>query len=118
MNKLIQNVYGLQSKNGGISLEPRSQINDLPESLQVLEGQMRECFGRVVYSHKTHEKCADILLETPVKNEIGTLIVLSSITDSWMLFFAVSVRKKSGQSLLVLFLQFFSALLCTRRTII
>ncbi len=23
---------------------------------------MRECFGRVVYSHKTHEKCADILL--------------------------------------------------------
>ena len=23
---------------------------------------MRECYGRVVYSHKTHEKCADILL--------------------------------------------------------
>jgi hypothetical protein len=28
----------------------------------VLEGQLRECFGRVVYTHKTHEKCADILL--------------------------------------------------------
>jgi len=27
-----------------------------------LEGQLRECYGRVVYSHKTHEKCADILL--------------------------------------------------------
>ena len=26
-----------------------------------LEGQIRECYGRVVYSHKTHEKCADIL---------------------------------------------------------
>lgn len=28
----------------------------------VLEGQLRECYGRVVYTHKTHEKCADILL--------------------------------------------------------
>jgi len=28
----------------------------------ILEGQLRECYGRVVYSHKTHEKCADILL--------------------------------------------------------
>ena len=25
-----------------------------------LEAQLRECFGRVAYSHKTHEKCADI----------------------------------------------------------
>jgi hypothetical protein len=29
---------------------------------EILEAQLRECFGRVVYSHKTHEKCADILL--------------------------------------------------------
>ncbi len=28
----------------------------------VLESQLRVCYGRVVYSHKTHEKCADILL--------------------------------------------------------
>ena len=27
----------------------------------LVEGQLRECYGRVVYSHKTHEKCADIL---------------------------------------------------------
>jgi len=26
-----------------------------------LEAQMRECYGRVVWTHKTHEKCADIL---------------------------------------------------------
>jgi len=31
------------------------------ESMQVIESQIRECYGRVVYSHKTHEKCADIL---------------------------------------------------------
>jgi hypothetical protein len=30
------------------------------EATQLLETQLRECFGRVVYSHKTHEKCADI----------------------------------------------------------
>lgn len=28
----------------------------------IIEGQLRECYGRVVYSHKTHEKCCDILL--------------------------------------------------------
>lgn len=28
--------------------------------LSPLEAQLRECFGRVAYSHKTHEKCADI----------------------------------------------------------
>lgn len=33
------------------------------DNINVLEGQLRECYGRVVYSHKTHEKCADILLE-------------------------------------------------------
>lgn len=29
---------------------------------QILEGQLRECYGRVVYTHKAHEKCADALL--------------------------------------------------------
>lgn len=32
------------------------------ENATILEGQIRECFGRVVYTHKTHEKQADILL--------------------------------------------------------
>jgi hypothetical protein len=43
-------------------LEPHSQTNDTSDPRSVFEGQLRECFGRVVYSHKTHEKCADILL--------------------------------------------------------
>ncbi|EIA1497119.1 SLATT domain-containing protein [Vibrio alginolyticus] len=34
----------------------------LSEKELALEGQLRECYGRVVYSHKTHEKCSDILL--------------------------------------------------------
>ena len=47
----------------------------------MIEGQVRECYGRVVYSHKTHEKCADILL-----GRLGTIklcqIVLSSFTTA------------------------------------
>ena len=43
-------------------METHSHIKDSPESKQVLEGQLRELYGRTVYSHKTHEKCADILL--------------------------------------------------------
>jgi hypothetical protein len=30
-----------------------------PSDRDLLEAQLRECFGRVAYSHKTHEKCAD-----------------------------------------------------------
>ena len=40
-----------------------SQVENAPEPRLVIEAQLRESFGRVVYSHKTQEKCADILLE-------------------------------------------------------
>lgn len=43
-------------------METQTEYNDAPDSKAVLEGQLRECFGRVVYTHKTQEKCADILL--------------------------------------------------------
>lgn len=38
-----------------------SETSFSSDAAVVLEGQLRECFGRVVYSHKTHEKCADIV---------------------------------------------------------
>lgn len=60
-------------------MEQHSQTDDTPDSRAILEGQLRECFGRVVYSHKTHEKCADILL-----TRLSTIklwqIILSAIT--------------------------------------
>lgn len=49
------------------------------DSRNLIEGQVRECYGRVVYSHKTHEKCADILLSQLSKIKLWQ-IVLSSIT--------------------------------------
>ena len=50
-------------------------------SRDLVEGQVRECYGRVVYSHKTHEKCADILLERLSKIKFWQ-ILLSSITTA------------------------------------
>ncbi len=33
------------------------------EQKYIIESQIRELYGRVVYTHKTHEKCADVLKE-------------------------------------------------------
>ena len=60
-------------------MEHHSQTNDIPETRDILEGQLRECYGRVVYSHKTHEKCSDILL-TRLSNIKLWQIVLSALT--------------------------------------
>lgn len=62
-------------------MEQHSQTNDTPESRSVLEGQLRESYGRVVYSHKTHEKCADILLSRLSRIKIWQ-IVLSAVTTA------------------------------------
>lgn len=58
-------------------MEPISPTDG--EAVRILEGQLRECFGRVVYSHKTHEKCADILLDR-LSNIKVAQIVLSALT--------------------------------------
>jgi len=51
------------------------------DSREIVEGQVRDCYGRVVYTHKTHEKCADILL-----SRLSTIklwqIILSSVTTA------------------------------------
>lgn len=45
------------------------------ESMVPLEAQIRECFGRVVYSHKAHEKCADICADRLGKIKLWQLIL-------------------------------------------
>lgn len=51
----------------------------MTKTLSAIEGQLRECYGRAVYSHKTHEKCADILLARLGRIKL-LQIVLSAIT--------------------------------------
>ena len=62
-------------------MEQHSQTDDTPQSRSILDSQVRECYGRVVYSHKTHEKCADILLSTLARIRM-LQIVLSAITTA------------------------------------
>ena len=66
-------------------MEPHSQVNDSLESKQVLEGQLRECFGRVVYSHKTHEKCSDILVKRLSRIKFWQIILSAIVTSSFLL---------------------------------
>lgn len=62
-------------------MEQHSQTENSDASRRILEGQLRECYGRVVYSHKTHEKCADILLERLGRIKLWQ-ILLSAITTA------------------------------------
>lgn len=55
--------------------------NSQVDSTALLEAQVRECFGRVVYSHKTHEKCADILHSRLGRIKLAQLI-LSALTTA------------------------------------
>jgi len=53
-------------------------------SKSALEAQVRECFGRVVYSTKTHEKCADLCMGRLQWIKIAQ-IVLSALTTGGLL---------------------------------
>lgn len=55
--------------------------------IDLLEAQIRECYGRVVYTHKVHEKCADILNSRNHKFKC-VQIILSVLTTSGILTFS------------------------------
>lgn len=60
-------------------MEQHSQASNAPNIRKILESQLRESYGRVVYSHKTHEKCADIL-HSKLSNIKFWQIALSALT--------------------------------------
>ena len=62
-------------------MEQNSQI-EIDSQYALLESQIRECFGRVVYSHKTHEKCADISLSRHKLIKIAQIILSAIVTTS------------------------------------
>lgn len=69
-------------------MEQNSQI-------KILEDQIRECYGRVVWAHKTHEKCADIL--NSKNNNIKLWqIILSAITTSGIFITVLGDSKEAG----------------------
>lgn len=70
----------LRKLNGGKYMEQDSHGKEGFQK-EVLEAQVRESFGRVVYSHKTHEKCADIAFRLHKRLKL-TQIVLSAIVTT------------------------------------
>jgi len=52
-----------------------------------IAGQLRECYARVIYSHKTHEKCADILLSRLSKIKLAQIILASLTTVGFISVF-------------------------------
>ena len=62
--------------------------NSLPDKtgqMEILESQIRECFGRVVYSHKTQEKCADIVLKLHKQLKLLLIIISAIMTTSLLI---------------------------------
>lgn len=48
--------------------------------IHALEDQVRECFGRVVYSHKAHEKTADILHKRLARIKLAQIGLSAMVT--------------------------------------
>jgi hypothetical protein len=59
------------------------------QETSILEDQIRECFGRVVYTHKTHEKMADECGESLKRYKIWQ-IAISALTASGALSVAMT----------------------------
>lgn len=54
------------------------------DNIKILESQIRECFGRVIFTHKTHEKCSDIYAEQLKLLKLSE-IILSALTTTSLL---------------------------------
>lgn len=52
------------------------------ESEILLESQIRELYGRVVYTHKTHEKCADVLINRSDRLKLAEIALSAATTTS------------------------------------
>ncbi|PSN19957.1 hypothetical protein C7271_04665 [filamentous cyanobacterium CCP5] len=63
---------------------PQASTSDVDNAWDILESQIRECYGRVVYTHKVHEKNADLYLARLRRTKI-LQILLSAITTGGIL---------------------------------
>ena len=68
--------------NGGKYLEQNSR--DEIKQRTLLKAQIRETYGKVVYSHKTHEKQADLLLKRNSNIKVWQLILSGVVTGSFI----------------------------------
>ena len=65
-------------------MEPHSQARAPGNQRDLLDAQLRESFGRVVYTHKAHEKEADILLDRLSKVKLGQIVLPAVSTGGFV----------------------------------
>ena len=65
-------------------MERHSRASDSDDSTWFLEAQLLDSFGRVTYSHKTHEKCADGLLALQSWIKISQIILAAASTAGFI----------------------------------
>ena len=65
-------------------MEPHSQTEAAEDRRDLLDAQLREAFGRVVYTHKAHEKEADILLARLSKIKLGQIVLPAISTGGFV----------------------------------
>ena len=65
-------------------MEPHSQADAAQDRRDLLDAQLREAFGRVVYTHKAHEKEADILLARLSKIKLGQIVLPAISTGGFV----------------------------------
>jgi hypothetical protein len=69
----------LLNQNGEKSMEQNSQT----DSKKILESQIRECYGRVTYTHKTQEKCSDLIKKKNDRMKLWQIILSAIISTSF-----------------------------------
>ncbi|WGL99929.1 SLATT domain-containing protein (plasmid) [Arsenophonus sp. aPb] len=78
----------------------------MTDNYKILEGQLRECYGRIIYSHKTHEKCADILFNRHKFIKCSQIVLSAFVTGGLVTalfdFSALIEYKKLGTLVAVL----------------
>ena len=68
-------------------MEPRSQTEVVKDCETTLHSQIRELYGRVVYSHKIHEKQADILMAKLSRIKLGQIVLPAISTGGFVTVF-------------------------------
>ena len=65
-------------------MEPHFQAEASEDRRIILDAQIRELFGRVVYSHKAHEKEADIISAISSRIKLGQIVLPAISTGGFL----------------------------------
>ena len=79
-----QSEKGRPNRNGERSLVPLSPTEASVKWKSILDAQLRDTFGRVVYSHKAHEKEAEILLAKLSRIKLGQILLSAVSTGGFV----------------------------------